>query len=85
MGIIATAHADAAASFAAFKLATTPNRAQKRRYVAALVNWGNEWLAKFDAQDARSASDFAATKPAAFNTFTDALPESVLDVVDPTL
>lgn len=51
MGIIATAHADCAASFAAFKLATTPNRAQRRKYVAAWANWCNEWLAKFDAQD----------------------------------
>lgn len=85
MGIIATARNDAAAAFAAFKTATTPNRAQKRRYVAALVTWGQEWLARFDAQENAAAADFAASKPGQFNAFVDALPETSPDPVDPQL
>jgi hypothetical protein len=78
MGILATARAD----FAAFK-ATSPTRAQKRRYVAALVTAGQEWLAKHDAQENAAAADFAASKAAQFNAFVDALPEPALDAVDP--
>lgn len=85
MGIIATARADAAAAFAAFKAATTPTRAQKRKYVAALVTWGQEWLARFDAQEAAAPVDFAASKPAQYSTFLDALPEVTPDPVDPQL
>ena len=83
MGIIATARNDAAAAFAAFKLASTPTRAQKRRYVAALVTWGQEWLARFDAQENAAPVDFAASKAAQYNTFLDALPEVVPDPVNP--
>lgn len=85
MGIIATARTDFDAVRAAFVTATTPNRAQRRKYVAALVDAGNEWLAKFDAQDNAAPSDFAATKAAQFKTFTDALPEPALAPVDPAL
>jgi hypothetical protein len=82
MGIIATARADFASAFAAFK-ATTPTRAQRRRYVAALVTAGQEWLARFDAQENAAAQDFAASKPGQFSTFVDALPEPALYAVDP--
>ena len=82
MGIIATARNDFTSAFAAFKL-TTPTRTQRRRYVAALVTAGQEWLARFDAQDNASAADFAASKAAQFNAFVDALPEPALDAVDP--
>lgn len=85
MGIIATARNDAAAAFAAFKLATTPNRTQKRRYVAALVTWGQEWLARFDEQENAAPADFAASKQAQFTTFVAALPDPTLDPVDPQL
>jgi hypothetical protein len=64
--------------------AGTANRAALRRQVAGLVTAGQEWLAKFDAADSAAASDFAATKAAQFKTFTDALPDPVLAVVDPT-
>jgi hypothetical protein len=84
MGILATARADFTAAFAAFK-ATTPTRAQKRRYVAALVTAGQEWLAKHDAQENAAAQDFAASKPGQFDAFVGALPEPVLDPVDPAL
>jgi hypothetical protein len=82
MGLIATARNDFTAAFAAFK-ATTPTRAQRRRYVAALVTAGQEWLARFDAQENAAAADFAASKPGQFSTFVDALPEPALDAVDP--
>jgi len=85
MGIIATARNDAAAAFASFKLATTPTRTQKRKYVAALVTWGQEWLARFDEQENAAPADFAASKPAQFNTFVDALPEPSPAAVDPQL
>ena len=85
MGIIATARNDAAAAFAAFRAATTPNRAQRRKYVAALVTWGQEWLAKFDADDNGAAQAFADSKPGQFKTFVDALPDPALDPVDPQL
>lgn len=83
MGIIKQAHDDHAANRAAFKAANTPTRAQMRKYVAAMADAGQEWLAKFDAQDAAAASDFAATKTAQFKTFTDALPEPAMAPVDP--
>jgi hypothetical protein len=82
MGIIATARNDFTAAFAAFKL-TTPTRAQKRRYVAALVTAGQEWLAKHDAQENAAAADFAASKPGQFDAFVGSLPEPVLYAVDP--
>ena len=85
MGIIATARADATAAFAAFKLATTPNRAQRRKYDAALVTWGQEWLAKFDEQENAAPTDFAASKQGQFNAFLNALPEVTPDPVDPQL
>ena len=55
-----------------------------RRQVAGLVTAGQEWLAKFDAADNAAASDFAASKPAQFTTFVDALPDPVLAAGDPT-
>lgn len=78
MGILKTAHDDFESIFAAFKAATTPTRAQKRKYVAALVTAGQEWLAKFDAQENSAAADFAASKPGQFSTFVDALPEPTI-------
>lgn len=83
MGIIATARNDFAAVFSAFKAATTPNRNQKRRYVAALVSAGQEWLSKHDAQDNAAQVDFAASRPAQYQTFVDALQEPTIDPVDP--
>lgn len=83
MGIIATARTDAAAAFAAFRATTTPTRAQRRKYVAAMVTWGNEWLARFDAQENSAAQGFADSRPAQFSTFVDALPDVVPDAVDP--
>ena len=64
--------------------AGTANRTQLRRQVAGLVTAGQEWLAKFDAADNAAASDFAASRQAAFNTFVDALPDPTLGAVDPT-
>lgn len=84
MGINKTARDDFNAIFAAFKTANTPNRAQRRKYVAAVCDAANEWLAKFDAQDAAAAQGFAATKQAQFNNYEDALPDVTLDPVDPT-
>lgn len=86
MGIIATARTAFRASLATFKL-TTPNRAQLRRFVAATVDAGNEWLAKRDAQENSAPVDFAASRTAQFKTFTDALPEVALDAdpEDPAL
>lgn len=84
MGIIKTARNDFSAALAAFKASTTTNRAQRRKYVAALVTAGQEWLARFDAQDNAAASDFAASKPGQFNAFLDALPEPVLDAAPAT-
>lgn len=83
MGIIKTARDDFAADVAAFKAASTPTRAQLRKYVAALVDAGNEWLAKRDAQDVAAPSAFASSKQAQFNTFVDELPDVALDAVDP--
>lgn len=85
MGIINTARTDVNAARAAFKAATTPTRAQLRKYAAASVDAWNEWLSKFDAQDSAAPVDFATSKAAQFKTFTDALPEPVLNPVDPTL
>lgn len=59
------------------------NRTQKRKFVAAVVNRANEWLAKFDAQDNAAPADFAATRQAQFSTFLDTLSEPALDAVDP--
>ena len=61
----------------------TATRAQRRKYVAGLVNRGHEWLAKFDAADVAAPAEFAATKSAQFTTFTDALADPVLTPVDP--
>lgn len=83
MGIIATARNDAAAAFAAFKLASTPTRTQKRRYIAALVTWGQEWLARFDEQEAGAPVAFAESKAAQFNAFIHTLPEVAPDPVNP--
>jgi hypothetical protein len=83
MGIIRTARDDVAASIAAFKTATTPNRAQLRRYVAAIVDAGNEWLRKRDAQDGAAPADFAASRQAQFNAFVAEIPDPILDPVDP--
>lgn len=70
-------------SLPAFRAATT-NRRQLRRAVASLVTAGQEWLARFDAQENKAAADFAASRPGQFNTFVDALPDVTLDAVDPT-
>lgn len=85
MGIIKTAADDFDAALAAFKATTSPTRAQRRKYVAALVTRGQEWLARFDAQDNAAPADFAASKAGQFKAFTDALPDPQLDAnpVDP--
>ena len=62
----------------------TANRTQLRRQVAGLVTAGQEWLAKFDAADNAAAADFAASKQAQFNNFTDAIPDPVLGATDST-
>jgi hypothetical protein len=58
---------------------TPPNRRQRRKFVASLVNAGNEWLAKFDAQENAAPVSFAASRLAQFNTFVDALPPVTLE------
>ncbi len=83
MGILKTARTAFRASLATFK-ATSPNRNQLRRFVAATVDAGNEWLAKHDAQEQAAPADFAATKPALYATFTAALPEPTL-AADPAV
>jgi len=85
MGIIATARTAFRASLATFKL-TNPTRAQLRRFVAATVDAGNEWLSKHDAQESAAPVAFAADRPAQYNAFVDALPEVTLGAdpaVDP--
>lgn len=72
MGIIATARTAFRSALATFK-ATGPTRAQLRRFVAATVDAGNEWLAKFDAQESAAPADFAATKPALYAAHLAAL------------
>lgn len=66
----------ARAAIDAIRAGTT--RANRREEVAALVNAGNEWLAKRDAQDAATPADFAKSKGAQFNAFVAALPDVVL-------
>lgn len=63
--------------------ATVTGRAARRRQVAALVNAGQEWLARFDAQEAAAATDFAASRPAQYATFVGALPEVTINAADP--
>lgn len=89
MGINKQARYDFATIFAAFKTANTPNRAQRRKYVAAVCDAANEWLSKFDRQEAAAAQAFAGSKPSQFSSFRDALPDVALDQaptdpVDPT-
>lgn len=83
MGIIKKASDDFATDFADFKAAGSPTRAQRRKYVASIVNAGQEWLSKFDAQENAASADFAATKTAQYQTFTDALADPALNPVDP--
>lgn len=85
MGIIKTARDDFSAALAAFRAATSPNRTQRRKYVAAIVDAGNEWLAKQDRQDADAPAGFAATRQGQFNTYVDGLPDVTLDAVDPQM
>lgn len=82
MGIIKQARDQFDADLTAFKL-TSPTRAQKRKYVAALVNAGNEWLAKFDADESAAPVAFAATRAGQFNTFVDGIADPTLAPVDP--
>ena len=77
MGIISQARTAFRASVATFK-ATNPTRAQLRKFVAATVDAGNEWLAKYDAQDSAAPKLFADSKPAQFDSFVVALPEVTL-------
>ncbi len=84
MGIIKQAADDFDAALAAFKAATSPTRAQRRKYVAALVTRGQEWLARFDAQDNAAPADFAASKAGQYKSFVDALPEPTLDAAPAT-
>ena len=85
MGIITTARLDFSSALEVFKASTIPTRAQKRRYVAALVTAGQEWLNKHDAADAAAPAEFAATKAGQFKAFTDGIADPVLDPVDPAL
>lgn len=63
--------------------AATANRTQLRRQVAALVTAGQEWLARFDAQQNAAPADFAASRPGQFSTYLDSLPDVQVDAVDP--
>ncbi len=83
MGINQQARADFSAIFAAFKAATSPTRAQRRKYVAAIVDADNELLQKLDKQNTESAQAFADSKPSQYTAFVDALPDVTLDPVDP--
>lgn len=78
MGIIADARTDLRTLLTQRLPALT--RAQRRRYVAALVDAGQEWLARRDAQDSATPTDFAASRPAQYATFVEALPEVTLGV-----
>lgn len=69
MGITATARTAFKAALTTFK-ATSPNRAQQRRFVAAVVDAGQEWLSKFDRQETEAPTGFAATRTSQFNTFS---------------
>lgn len=82
MGIIKQARDQFAADVATFK-GTAPTRAQLRKYVAAIKDAADEWLAKRDAQDNAAPSDFAASKQSQFDTFLDGLPDPDLTPVDP--
>lgn len=85
MGIIRQAADAFDQSLTNFKdLTPGSTRAQRRKYVAALVTRGQEWLARFDAQENAAPADFAASKKAQFNTFVNALPEPVLDAAPAT-
>lgn len=64
--------------------AGTANRTALRKQVAALVTAGQEWLAKFDAQQAAAPADFAASKAGQYSTFVDALPDVTVAAADPT-
>lgn len=79
MGISKQARDDFSADVTAFKQTNTPTRAQVRKYVAALVDAGNEWLSKFDRQEAEAAQAVADSKPSQFSSFRDALPDVALD------
>lgn len=81
MGIKRIAADNFEEDLAAFK-ASGPTRAQKRKYVAALVDRASEWLSKFDAQEAAAPANFAASKQAQFNAHLDALGEPELAVID---
>lgn len=83
MGIRNDARNDFKADLAIWRSAN-PNatRAQVRRYVAALTDAGQEWLAKRDAQDNTAAAAFAESRSAQFSSFVAALPEVQLDAVD---
>lgn len=77
MGIVTDARTDLRSVLAQRLPALT--RAQCRRYVAAIVDAGQEWLAKRDAQDNPVAADFAASRPAQYQSFVAALPDVTLD------
>lgn len=83
MGIIKTARDDISADVAAFKAASSPNRTQKRKYLAALSDAVNELINKHDAQDVAAPVDFAASKQSQFDTYVGTLPEPTLNPVDP--
>ncbi len=83
MGIITTTARNAfRAALATFK-ATNPTRLQLRKFVAALVNAGNEWLTAHDRQEATAAQLFADSRSSQFASFVAALPEVTLGP-DPT-
>lgn len=73
MGITATARTAFRAALTTFK-ATSPNRAQLRRFVAAVVDAGQEWLAKTDKQEVDALAGFASSRGGQFNTYLGTLP-----------
>lgn len=69
-------------ALAAIKTAVL-GRAGRRKQVAALVTAGQEWLARFDAQDASAAQAFADSKPGQFSAFIEGLPDVTVSAADP--
>lgn len=79
MGIVKQARDAVTAAFRAFVAVASPSRAQKRKWWAAVADLANEWLAKFDRQEAEAAQAFADSKPSQFSSFREALPDVALD------
>lgn len=80
MGITKRARTAAMAALDADTATNSLTKKQQRKYVAAMVDAGNEWLAKFDAQDSVAPAGFAASKQAQYDTYTAALPVIAIDL-----